>query len=261
MSDHGQNLNAPSPGVSRRKRVVAIAFIGLCAMAVLTWSLVSGMEPRSGGKLLSEWATQWNTNYWSLNRDSPQTKEAEKAIRDMGTNAIPHLLEMIRTRRSFWKSKARDVVPQKWHQVLLLKDNSWNRRTAGSSGLAVLGDAAVGAAPELIKIASVDPDEECRYTAVYALSRVGRFAEPTIPFLTQCLTNDFWQIREEAVSLKGRCSSLTALQNVDVGYDGSDFRSFCPIPAIVSAAKRTSPTRHGLTRRSRESTAHGQPGS
>lgn len=51
--------------------------------------------------------------------------------------------------------------------------------------------------PKLIEIAANHPEEDGRYIAVFALSRLGARAEPAILFFIQCLTNTCNIIREE----------------------------------------------------------------
>src|SRR6266850_1169351 len=86
--------------------------------------------------------------YWGeANRAADQ--EAEFAIRQIGTNSIPLLLDLIRTQDPVFKKKLRSVVPQRWHDKLRLRDNSGTIRRVGAHGLAALGTNAAAAVPAL----------------------------------------------------------------------------------------------------------------
>jgi HEAT repeat protein len=73
-------------------------------------------------------------------------------------------------------------------------------RRVGAAGFAALGTNASAAVPMLIEIAMHHPDEDGRYTAVYATGTLYAAAEPAIPFLIQCLTNEYFNIRSAAAS-------------------------------------------------------------
>ncbi|MSU56821.1 MAG: HEAT repeat domain-containing protein [Pedosphaera sp.] len=128
----------------------------------------------------------------------PRLHEAEFAIQQIGTNAIPFLLDRVRERDSVVKKKLRAILPRKWQDKLRLGDNSGEVRRTGAHGLAALGTNAPAAVPALIEIASHHPDEDGRYIAVFALRTLGTASEPAIPFLIQCLTNKVDIIRDDA---------------------------------------------------------------
>ncbi|MEW6302827.1 MAG: hypothetical protein AB1705_05105 [Verrucomicrobiota bacterium] len=160
--------------------MVAVCAVGLA----LLWR----SEPTYQGKRLSEWAQQFGTNNWSANR--AQAKEAEFAIQQIGTNAIPLLLELAGTRDSALKKRLRGVVPRKWHDRFRLRDNFGELRRTGAHGLAALGTNAAAAVPGLMEIATNHPDEDARYVAIFALRTLGSVSEPAIPLLVRCLTNN-----------------------------------------------------------------------
>jgi len=167
-------------------------------LGFLTWMLSVKREPAYRGRTLSEWARQYGSNHWSAaNREADA--EAEAAIRVIGTNAVPFLLDRLQTEESILKRSARQIFPVTWHARLRLRDNSGESRRTGAHGLAALGTNAGMAVPKLIEIARTHPEEDGRYVAVFALRTLGEAAEPAIPFFIDCLTNQTAIIRDEAI--------------------------------------------------------------
>jgi HEAT repeat protein len=190
---------------ARRKRlagVIAFAFV----IALLAWRLLPSPEPMYNGKSLSAWAQQHGSNFWSGAHDEAAKKEAEIAIQQIGTNAVPYLLDMIRVRDSGVKKRLRAVLPEPWHHKLQLSDEFSHQiiRRHGAYGLGALGSNATSALPALIEVATHHRDEDGRYAAVCAMGSMGAAAEPAIPFLIQCLTNDVSSIRFGAAAGLGQ---------------------------------------------------------
>jgi HEAT repeat protein len=181
----------------QRKLAGAVAFAFV--IALLAWRLLPSQEPAYNGKTLSAWAEQYGSNFWAGVNDEAARKEAEIAIRQIGTNAIPYLLDLIRVRDSVVKKKLGAVIPWTWHHGLHLTDNSQRIRIYGAHGFGALGTNATSALVELIEVATHHPDEDGRYAAVVAMWFMGAAAEPAIPFLIRCLTNEVPRIRSTAV--------------------------------------------------------------
>lgn len=157
--------------------VILVAFV----FALLAWRFLYSPEPVYNGKPLSAWAQQYGSNHWGgANRAAD--KEAEIAIRQIGTNAIPFLLDLIRVRDSALKRKLRPLIPRTWPQRLQLGDALGEIRRTGAHGLAALGTNAPAAVPALLEIATHHPDEDGRYIACFALRTLGVAAESAIPF-------------------------------------------------------------------------------
>ena len=77
-----------------RKRVyIALAVLLVMLAGVIAWQVLRLREPVYQGKRLSVWLVQYGTNHWSAGRNGELDKQAEAAIRHIGTNAIPTLLE------------------------------------------------------------------------------------------------------------------------------------------------------------------------
>jgi HEAT repeat protein len=163
--------------------------------------LFSGREPRTGGKTLTEWSQQYGSNHWSGNRVADLEAQAE--IRAIGTNAIPFLLKQVAARNSPLKGKLARYLPKQWQSHPLLRADAEETRRAGAHGLAALGTNAAAAVPKLIQLATEHPDEDGRYSAVFALRTLAPASEPAIPLLIQCLTNSSAFIRDDAAMALG----------------------------------------------------------
>ena len=101
------------------KRVqIALAVLLVAIVGVIAWQVMRPheREPVYQGKRLSVWLLQYGTNHWSAGRNSGSCKEAEAAIRQIGTNAIPIYLRIITTRESEspLRLKLMALVPSRW---------------------------------------------------------------------------------------------------------------------------------------------------
>ena len=144
---------------SRPKDVVLAALTGIL-LGSLVWAQIfkPPHDPVYRGKTLSVWLRTYAASS-SSGRHSPEWNEANDAVRHMGTNCLPVLLQMLGTRDS---KLTLSVVA--WARIIpLLKINfipaaEWN--VAASRAFIALGDIAKGAVAPLVKIynANISPD-------------------------------------------------------------------------------------------------------
>lgn len=182
---------------------LAVVAVGLLASVLVFYR----NEPSYQGKRLSDWAREYETNKWSGNANKAETAEA--AIRHIGAEGVPFLLQAIATGPSPLKKRLRKVIPQKWHGGWRLEDNLGKTRRTGAYGIAALGsNAPPDVIPKLITIITTHPDEDSRYVASFALRTLGPAAKPAIPFFVECLkTNQDKFIRDEAAIALGSVGS------------------------------------------------------
>jgi hypothetical protein len=132
-------------------RVAAIRGLVLAALGAVVWSVFSPRErePVYQGKTL----TWWLSDFWPGHSPTPDKVEQDKlAVRQMGTNAIPILLQWI---------SAKDG-PVKRRMVMWIYGNRWvpfrlessvDKNMLAVSGFRILGRAQAGSAiPALVKI-------------------------------------------------------------------------------------------------------------
>jgi hypothetical protein len=153
------------------------------AVVVLCWLVLRNPEPRYKGRTL----TYWLAVHKKADADSAEEREAEDAIRKIGTNALPHLVARLRYKRPAWKTKAVRIAIDlpgpldDWLTTLILEKE--DKYEAAYEGFEILGPAATPAVPELIELLR---DKDTWDIAQVALMRVG---EPAIPGLAAALTN------------------------------------------------------------------------
>src|SRR5205809_7600942 len=95
----GRNANTNAGVGMMRKRVqIMIAVFAAVMLALVGWQIFELGEPVSQGKPLSVWLVQYGTNHWSAARDGQLDKQAETAIRQIGSKAIPICLRRMNTK-------------------------------------------------------------------------------------------------------------------------------------------------------------------
>lgn len=155
--------------VKRVKILLAVAFMAM--VGVIVWQLVQPREPEPvyRERTLTSWL-----------RDYPQ--QANEAVRQIGSNAIPTLLRLLLKRDSATKLKLMNLVQR---QHIIKFDSTlaevWNN--AAEKGFQVLGAQAESAVPSLIEIASQNTFYRSRAYAIQALGNIGPPAKRAIPSL------------------------------------------------------------------------------
>jgi hypothetical protein len=144
--------------------VIAFPFIHtvLCLCAVAS---AGASEPAYNGKALSEWLILDHSG-------ELLDKSAEQAIRQIGTNAIPTLLELLGATPSNRKSRVRKFESKGFESILLLspQDAAEVLRGIGKRGFGILGTNAESAVPQLTKLLH---NERTSFEAAKVLAGVG----------------------------------------------------------------------------------------
>ena len=185
------------------KRRVGTA-IGLLLTAVLAWIVwqTSGpREPVFEGRTLSSWLERHvPTSAADPPYNSPGWRKADEALRRIGTNAIPTLLEMI---------SARDRPPFVRKLMEFARRRGWthwsyryamSRHEEAEYAFQVLGANAVSAVPELIRIYEANLSPSSQRCAALALGHIGHDAQAAIPVLIRDFTHSNANVRFYAVS-------------------------------------------------------------
>jgi HEAT repeat protein len=184
--------------VGTKRRILFIALF-LVVFGMFTW-LVFGLrhpaEPVYQGKPLSCWVQPYDPhsrNAATSNRtyQGPPSVETVEALRQMGTNAFPKLLEMLREHDSALKLKLMALI-QKQHVVRInfIPADRRNRTASGALQiLSMLGTDLHPIVPDLIAIYKQARSPVSASCAADALAYAGSGAEAAIPALLQGLTN------------------------------------------------------------------------
>ncbi len=178
--------------ICRQTIVVGIAVLAIAASGAWWWPK-SQDEPVYQGKSLGAWLDE-------RHEPSPGsvvlTKEAEEAVRVIGTDAIPSLMNWLRTSDSSDKHIANMVVRRLGVPLRVPDSNEMQERAA--YGLAALGTVAKPVFPEIAMIALKDArNEGQRINAINALTNCDA---DTMKLLAAGLKDPDRNIRLSAIS-------------------------------------------------------------
>jgi hypothetical protein len=158
---------------------VALLFV----LGALAWVVLRAPEPPEPvyqGKKLSAWLEVYDPT--NMARPSAQLEATQVALREMGTNAIPSLLRMLRTPDSRWKNRF-FALAREQHVIKIsyVPPSSLYERAA--MGLEALGPRAEVAVPELVKIFDHSPSPSAQGSIARVLGVMGRPAKAAVPSL------------------------------------------------------------------------------
>src|ERR1043166_4356748 len=135
------------------KKHLLLLGVGLMGLAMAVIVFVSReSEPSYEGKKLSQWISQLDPSRPEITTQARH--EAQDALRHMGTNALPYLIEWLQYETPGWKATVYGIV----NRVLRTLNPRWDledkRDRVGQVFLAfsVLGDDARPAIPELSRL-------------------------------------------------------------------------------------------------------------
>ncbi|MDB6067029.1 MAG: HEAT-like repeat protein [Pedosphaera sp.] len=156
------------------------------AVGGVAWLALRPGEPMYKGKRLSVWLKVYDSAAGYKPYSPARQKEADDAIRSIGTNAIPTLLRRIR---------AKDSASTLWLVSLAEKQRvfkvkfryAWILHVEGKNGFRALGAGGKDAVPELIRIFEQDHSTESREDVAEVLNRIGSAAELAVPALVLSL--------------------------------------------------------------------------
>lgn len=159
--------------------LVAIPCVGLARLLLYK---PSPPEPVYQGRRLSEWLAH--------KQDGTHVHVGtEEAIRQIGTNAIPTLLQMLRAHDSPLKLKLMDLA-QKQHVIPIHWTSAEDHNIAATYAFQILRATASNAVPALIEIYEKRISGQSAWCVVYSLYDIGPAAQSaTIPVLAKTLTD------------------------------------------------------------------------
>jgi hypothetical protein len=154
-------------------------------------------DPIYGGKALSLWLQTYDPSS-PFGRGSREWNEADDAVRHIGTNAIPALLQMLREKDTDLKLRV-EALAQKQRVIKIHFIPAPVRNVEASMAFIVLGDAAKDAVPDLMKIYDENNSVESQSAIEDVFSWIGPAAKPAIPLLLRAATNSNNQVRANAL--------------------------------------------------------------
>ncbi len=182
---------------SRRPRTFAA--LAILLLLGLLWFLADRLprEPVYRGKTLTLWLQTYNPSA-PAGRGSPEWNETDEAVRYIGTNAIPILLQMLRAKDSNLKLRLA-ALAQKQRVIKVHFVPAAVRNMEASRAFIVLGDRAKDAVPDLMKIYNESNSIESLSAIEDAFSWIGPAAKPAIPLLLRAATNANNGVRANAL--------------------------------------------------------------
>jgi HEAT repeat protein len=176
----------------KRVQIAVAAFI-VVVVGVITWQVLYEREPVYQGKTLSIWLEEARPDWVS--------PETETAVRAMGTDALPPLLNMVRVRESVVRKALSELsTRQRWLAIHVRARGEIQRMAY--CGFMVLGPTAKPAVPKLARLLEED-DPQVRCLAAHCLGNLGPTAADAVPALAAYLgraskvnTGSVWDGRE-----------------------------------------------------------------
>jgi hypothetical protein len=183
----------------RLRLTVGLLLAGVLGLCI--WRATAPREPVFEGRTLSSWLDHHVAS--SAARPpygSPGWKQADKALRTIGSNAVPTLLRMIRAKdRPPAVIKAMQFA-ERYRWTGIHYRYAYELNEEAEYAFEVLGTNAVSAVPGLIQIYEENVSPSSQRCAAQALGNIGREARPALPALIQRFTHTNTEVRFNAVS-------------------------------------------------------------
>lgn len=232
------------------KRRILFTLLSLAALGVLVWVFLSARQPPEPvyqGKPLRYWLA------FITPVGGPLGNQTDEAVRQIGTNAIPTLLEMLQANDSPLKLKWMALL-QKQH-FIHPPQPAWRPNREAAMAFEVLGATASNAVPALVQIYRRKISTFSQLEILEALGDIGPSASPAATsVLLDALTNSDAFLRLYAVMAINKIHSepevfVPALINALKDSDGHvRYRAAEALTAYGPVAKTAVPALVGLSK-------------
>lgn len=163
-----------------RRNLLLGGLVALALASALVSLALRPPEPAYQGRSLSEWLKLGTNGYLD--------PAAKSAIRHIGTNATPILLQMLRAHDSRLKLQLVGLL-EKQHLVKLHFTSATQRNNEAAIAFVFLGDTARNAVPDLIQVFEEGITPESQICAIDSLGGIGPAARSAVPVLTATVGN------------------------------------------------------------------------
>jgi hypothetical protein len=177
-----------------KKRYIFLAVLAVGAVGVLVWLALRGpAEPVYKGKRLSVWLEGYDYYRTNWVTDQLGKREADEAIHDIGTNALPLLLSMLQTRDSDLKLKLVKLA-KKQHLIRVNFVTARERAFQAAQAFQILGASGSNAVAALNEIFDRDISPSSQDSAAVALGSIGPAASNAVPSLLRGLSKTNYSV-------------------------------------------------------------------
>jgi len=172
-----------------------MSLFGLITICTVVAFLTHEHQPHYGGKSLTYWMDVYSKEYNYEIAGHPRGYEGRDAIRAIGTNALPYLLEWMNyerprsdSRRTIGKFLLRLPYISRFDSIRKWMNHyaEVDRATLAVKAFGALGRLADPALPELNRRMNTNAQADISYRATIALGQIG---ESAIPLLSAQLAN------------------------------------------------------------------------
>jgi len=177
-------------GKKRRILIAALLVVLLCGFG---WWLLRPREPSYQGKSLSAWLDDYSRDDGLSNTD--------EAVRHIGTNAIPMLLQMLRAHDSQLKKKCIELLGRQ-HFMTIKISTSEDKNAMATIAFEALGPQGANAVTQLTKI--YDESSDNQWAAASCIASIGPPAKSAIPSLLTGLKSREVSVRGATIWALGR---------------------------------------------------------
>lgn len=198
-----------------RKRVrIALAVLLIALVSVIIRQMLQTGEPVYQGKPLSSWLRGYGP-FWQViigTSASPplasdaQRQRVDEVVRQVGTNALPTLLRMLRAKDSALKVKLMDLA-RRQHIITIQHTPAGDLNHQAAFAFKALGATARSAVPRVMEIAERKVSPASQYSAIVALGGIGPPGKETLPSLLRGATNANCWFRSYTISALGSIHS------------------------------------------------------
>lgn len=176
----------------RNELKIAVGVLGIVILGIGFWWFLTSREPRYQGKPLHIWLADFDLS------GSRQPEAAAEALRNMGTNAVPLLTQLIQSKDPQWKQVVMGFNDrQRYLQFQVTEARVLRFRAV--EAYRVLGPVGATSVSNLIKIMSSEASAEVRADVATALGWIGPEAKEAIPVLLKAAEDPHPQLRRNAL--------------------------------------------------------------
>ncbi len=206
-----------------KRRIIASVIVVFVVVAGIALFTFRSREPVYQERPLSAWLEDLDYGRPSFRREA--VPQAEEAVRQIGTNAVPFLVRMTRCNDSPFRKKMVALCSKQSFIKFNFRPPADTLQWRGALGIYVLGPTGKLAIPELINLLT-NQHTWIRGRAAMALGKIGPDAKVAVPHLIKTLDDKDADVRACT------CAGLS-----DLGPAAAE-----ALPAIVNCLKETNHT-------------------